>query len=217
MKPRAIAQAALGAAMVAAGTGHLTVQREEFQNQVPPWVPISEDLTVLLSGVVPQIAIIAGPCAGGAAYSPALTDFIIQTRKAHMFITGPDVIKTVTGEDVTLEDLGGARAHNSRSGVAHFMSDDEDEALEDIPKARIEKELLDLAQHIIDTKRGDFDPEGFDDRYEEAFVALIRAKVEGRKIPKAKPRAPAKIMDLREALRRSAETPAPDPPARKRA
>jgi methylmalonyl-CoA carboxyltransferase large subunit len=63
---------------------------------------------VLLSGAVPQISIIAGPCAGGAAYSPALTDFIIQTRKAHMFITGPSVIKQVTGEEVTQDDLGGA-------------------------------------------------------------------------------------------------------------
>ncbi|MDO5683757.1 MAG: carboxyl transferase domain-containing protein, partial [Propionibacteriaceae bacterium] len=66
---------------------------------------------VLLSGVVPQISIIAGPCAGGAAYSPALTDFIIQTRQAHMFITGPGVISPVTGEQVTQDELGGADAH----------------------------------------------------------------------------------------------------------
>jgi methylmalonyl-CoA carboxyltransferase large subunit len=66
---------------------------------------------VKLSGAVPQISIIAGPCAGGAAYSPALTDFIIQTRKAHMFITGPSVIKQVTGEEVTQDALGGADAH----------------------------------------------------------------------------------------------------------
>ena len=84
---------------------------------------------VLLSGAVPQISIIAGPCAGGAAYSPALTDFIIQTRKAHMFITGPGVIKQVTGEVVSQDDLGGADAHMSRSGVVHFVADDDEQAI----------------------------------------------------------------------------------------
>ena len=84
---------------------------------------------VLLSGAVPQISIIAGPCAGGAAYSPALTDFIIQTRKAHMFITGPSVIKQVTGEQVTQDELGGADAHMSRSGVVHFVADDDEQAI----------------------------------------------------------------------------------------
>lgn len=84
---------------------------------------------VLLSGVVPQIAIIAGPCAGGAAYSPALTDFIIQTRKAHMFITGPNVIAQVTGEQVTSDALGGADAHMTRSGVVHFVADDDEQAI----------------------------------------------------------------------------------------
>ena len=84
---------------------------------------------VLLSGVVPQISIIAGPCAGGAAYSPALTDFIIQTRKAHMFITGPGVIKQVTGEDVSQDELGGADAHMGRSGVVHFVADDDQQAV----------------------------------------------------------------------------------------
>ncbi len=84
---------------------------------------------VLLSGAVPQISIISGPCAGGAAYSPALTDFIIQTRKAHMFITGPGVIKQVTGEEVTQDALGGADAHMSRSGVVHFVADDDEQAI----------------------------------------------------------------------------------------
>ncbi|MFT3888797.1 MAG: carboxyl transferase domain-containing protein [Arachnia sp.] len=84
---------------------------------------------VLLSGAVPQISIIAGPCAGGAAYSPALTDFIIQTRKAHMFITGPGVIKQVTGEEVTQDALGGADAHMGRSGVVHFVADDDEQAI----------------------------------------------------------------------------------------
>lgn len=83
---------------------------------------------VMLSGVVPQISLICGPCAGGAAYSPALTDFIIQTRKAQMFITGPGVIKQVTGENVTAEQLGGPDAHMVHSGVIHFIAEDDAEA-----------------------------------------------------------------------------------------
>lgn len=84
---------------------------------------------VLLSGLVPQISIIAGPCAGGAAYSPALTDFIIRTRNANMFITGPGVIKSVTGEDVTAEQLGGADAHMNKAGNIHFIADDDEQAV----------------------------------------------------------------------------------------
>lgn len=84
---------------------------------------------VLLSGAVPQISLICGPCAGGAAYSPALTDFIIQTRQAQMFITGPQVIKQVTGENVTAEELGGAEAHMVHSGVIHFIADDDQHAI----------------------------------------------------------------------------------------
>ena len=85
---------------------------------------------VVASGVVPQLSVILGPCAGGAVYSPAMTDFIVMTdRTSHMFITGPDVIKTVTGEEVDFETLGGAHTHASRSGVAHFAADDEEEAL----------------------------------------------------------------------------------------
>jgi methylmalonyl-CoA carboxyltransferase large subunit len=84
---------------------------------------------VALSGVVPQISIIAGPCAGGAAYSPALTDFIIQTRASRMFITGPEVIRQVTGEDVTAEALGGPDAHMTHSGVTHFVADDDHQAI----------------------------------------------------------------------------------------
>jgi methylmalonyl-CoA carboxyltransferase large subunit len=84
---------------------------------------------VLLSGVVPQIAMICGPCAGGAAYSPALCDFIIQTRQAQMFITGPTVIKQVTGEDVTAEQLGGPEAQMTYSGVVHFIADDDKDAM----------------------------------------------------------------------------------------
>ncbi|OWO51036.1 methylmalonyl-CoA carboxyltransferase, partial [Corynebacterium diphtheriae bv. gravis] len=84
---------------------------------------------VLLSGLVPQVSIIAGPCAGGAAYSPALTDFIIQTRKANMFITGPGVIKSVTGEEVTSDALGGADAHMTKAGNIHFIADDDEQAV----------------------------------------------------------------------------------------
>ncbi len=83
------------------------------------------------SGVIPQISLIMGPCAGGAVYSPAITDFIVMVDKtSHMFITGPDVIKTVTGEDVGFEELGGAHTHNSKSGVAHYMGSDEEDALD---------------------------------------------------------------------------------------
>ncbi|WP_460466300.1 acyl-CoA carboxylase subunit beta [Calidifontibacter terrae] len=89
------------------------------------------------SGVIPQISLVMGPCAGGAVYSPAITDFTVMVdQTSHMFITGPDVIKTVTGEDVGFEELGGARTHNSRSGVAHYMGSDEDDAIDYV------KELL---------------------------------------------------------------------------
>ncbi len=84
---------------------------------------------VMLSGAVPQISLICGPCAGGAAYSPALTDFIIQTRQAQMFITGPQVIKSVTGESVTPEQLGGPEAHMTHSGVIHFIAEDDNHAV----------------------------------------------------------------------------------------
>ena len=85
------------------------------------------------SGVIPQISIIMGPCAGGAVYSPAMTDFIFMVKEtSHMFITGPDVIKTVTGEEPTFEELGGAMTHNTKSGVAHFAAENEEECLEDV-------------------------------------------------------------------------------------
>ncbi len=85
------------------------------------------------SGVVPQISVIMGPCAGGAVYSPALTDFIVMVKDtSHMFITGPDVVKTVTGEDVTLEELGGAQTHATKSGVANFVLADEKSALDEV-------------------------------------------------------------------------------------
>jgi propionyl-CoA carboxylase beta chain len=85
---------------------------------------------VMSSGVVPQISAILGPCAGGAVYSPALTDFIIMSKEqSYMFVTGPDVIKTVLNEDVTKEDLGGAMSHNSKSGVAHFLTENDDQTM----------------------------------------------------------------------------------------
>ncbi|MDF2992408.1 MAG: pccB [Microbacterium sp.] len=88
-------------------------------------------LNTAASGVIPQISLIMGPAAGGAVYSPALTDFVIMVDKtSQMFVTGPDVIKTVTGEDVGMEELGGALTHNSRSGVAHYLADDEDDAID---------------------------------------------------------------------------------------
>lgn len=89
----------------------------------------------LASGVIPQISVILGPCAGGAVYSPALTDFVFMVSgTSKMFITGPQVIKAVTGEEVSPEDLGGAKAHNQKSGVAHFMSQNEEECFDQIKK-----------------------------------------------------------------------------------
>src|SRR5438270_2424271 len=86
---------------------------------------------VMASGVVPQISLIMGPCAGGAVYSPAITDFTLMVEgTSHMFITGPDVIKTVTGEDVSFEDLGGAQAHGVKSGVAHYQAKDEQDCID---------------------------------------------------------------------------------------
>ncbi|HOJ38758.1 MAG TPA: acyl-CoA carboxylase subunit beta [Ignavibacteriales bacterium] len=89
---------------------------------------------ILASGVVPQISAIMGPCAGGAVYSPALTDFTIMTKGSYMFLTGPRVVKTVTGEVVTEEELGGASVHSKKSGVSHLVAENEDEAIEMIKK-----------------------------------------------------------------------------------
>jgi propionyl-CoA carboxylase beta chain len=100
----------------------------------------------LASGVVPQISAIMGPCAGGAVYSPALTDFVFMVdHTSHMFVTGPDVIKTVTHEDVTKEDLGGAMTHNATSGVAHFLAADDEDCLQ-----RIRDLLRFLPQNNLD-------------------------------------------------------------------
>jgi propionyl-CoA carboxylase beta subunit len=100
----------------------------------------------LASGVVPQISAIMGPCAGGAVYSPAITDFVLMVEgTSHMFVTGPNVIKTVTNEDVTFEDLGGAMSHNSKSGVAHFAVPDDEACL-----AAIRRLLSFLPQNNVD-------------------------------------------------------------------
>ena len=100
----------------------------------------------LASGVVPQISAVLGPCAGGAVYSPAITDFVFMVQgTSHMFVTGPNVIKTVTNEDVTFEDLGGAMTHNTKSGVAHFAVDDDEACI-----AAIRRLLSFLPQNNVD-------------------------------------------------------------------
>src|SRR5579871_254658 len=121
---------------------------------------------VLLSGVVPQISMICGPCAGGAAYSPALTDFIIQTRYAHIFITGPAVIRQVTGEEITSEQLGGARAQMERSGVVHFVAEN------DVDAIKICKRLLSFlpSNNLLDPPRGEHDRNHFRD---EALNTIV--------------------------------------------
>src|ERR1700716_1897208 len=124
----------------------------------------------LYSGVVPQISAIMGPCAGGAVYSPAITDFIFMTQDtSYMFITGPDVIKTVTHEDVSKQDLGGAMTHNATSGVAHFATRDDAECL-----AMIRELMSFLPSNNLDDapRRATFDPV---DRADAALDTLIPA------------------------------------------
>jgi propionyl-CoA carboxylase beta chain len=125
----------------------------------------------LSSGVIPQISAIMGPCAGGAVYSPAMTDFIFMVdRTSHMFVTGPDVIKTVTHEDVSKEKLGGALTHNSESGVAHFLAHDDADCLRSV------RELLDfLPQNNQDgvPRRPSADPV---DRQDTALDTLVPAE-----------------------------------------
>lgn len=122
---------------------------------------------LLMSGVVPQIAVIAGPCAGGAAYSPALMDFIIMTRKnAHMFITGPEVIKAVTGKDTTMESIGSAEMHAAVSGNVHFIAEDDAHAVE------IVRNLL----SYLPSNNAEDPPNRFDDillERDESIEALI--------------------------------------------
>src|SRR5210317_727598 len=102
---------------------------QEGVNSLAGYAEIFER-NILASGVIPQISAIFGPCAGGAVYSPALTDFIMMTEQnSYMFVTGPKVVKTVTGEDISVEDLGGGKIHASKSGVAQFLVENEKEGL----------------------------------------------------------------------------------------
>ena len=120
--------------------------------------------TTLASGVIPQISVIMGPCAGGAVYSPAITDFTIMVRDtSYMFITGPEVIKTVTHEEVTKEKLGGAMTHNAVSGVAHFAAADDRDALQTV---------RDLLAYVPSNNRDDPPERGTDDPDDRADVAL---------------------------------------------
>ena len=123
---------------------------------------------VQASGVVPQLSLVMGPCAGGAVYSPAITDFVLMVEAtSYMFITGPDVVKTVTGEEVTFEELGGAATHASKSGVAHFLCPSEESCLEDA------RYLLSfLPQNNVEPPAW-FEPSDPRDREEPALDTLI--------------------------------------------
>ncbi|GGC99741.1 methylmalonyl-CoA carboxyltransferase [Tersicoccus solisilvae] len=147
-----------GGARIQEGVASLAMFADIFRNNVHA------------SGVVPQISLIMGPCAGGAAYSPALTDYIVMVDKtSHMFITGPDVIKTVTGEDVDMESLGGARQHNATTGTATYLATDETDALDFV------RELLEFlpSNNLAEAPHLDFadEPEPTDD--DEALDTLI--------------------------------------------
>src|SRR5579863_5648629 len=118
----------------------------------------------LASGVIPQISVVMGPCAGGAVYSPALTDFIFMVEHtSHMFITGPEVIKTVTHEDVSKEKLGGAETHNAISGVAHFLAQDDAECLQMVRE---------LVSYIPQNNRDDAIPKSSSDPIDRSDAAL---------------------------------------------
>lgn len=135
---------------------------QEGVNSLAGYAEIFER-NIMASGVIPQISAIFGPCAGGAVYSPALTDFIIMSEKnSYMFVTGPKVTKTVTGEDISTEDLGGAKVHSSKSGVAHFKVADEEEGillirklLEYLPNNNMEDPIVTPCNDPID-RRDDF-------------------------------------------------------------
>jgi propionyl-CoA carboxylase beta chain len=137
----------------------------------------------LYSGVVPQISAIMGPCAGGAVYSPAITDFILMVKEtAYMFVTGPDVIKTVTHEEVTKEDLGGAMTHNERSGVAHFAAENEKDCL-----WLIRKLLSFVPQNNMEDTPA-INPKDSPERTEESLNRIV-------------PDIPTKPYDMREIIR----------------
>src|SRR5437867_1046645 len=137
---------------------------------------------VQCSGVIPQISLVMGPCAGGAVYSPAITDFIFMVKEtSHMFITGPDVIKTVTGEEPTFEELGGAMTHNTKSGVAHFAAESEEECLEDV---RYLMSFLPLNNLELPPRVEPYDDP---DRQDEALDTIV-------------PNDPAKPYDMRDVI-----------------
>ena len=139
---------------------------------------------VKCSGVIPQISLVMGPCAGGAVYSPAMTDFIFMVKEtSHMFITGPEVIKTVTGEEVEFEELGGAMSHNTKSGVAHFAAEDEESCLEDV------RYLMSFlpANNLEAPPR--FEPADDPDREDEELDTLV-------------PHDPSKPYDMRDVIAR---------------
>ena len=137
----------------------------------------------IASGVVPQISAVLGPCAGGAVYSPAITDFVLMVKgTSHMFVTGPNVIKTVTNEDVSFEDLGGAMSHNAKSGVAHFAVEDDEACL-----AAIRRLLSYLPQNNVDDppRRETSDPP---DRMETRLESIV-------------PPEPNKPYDMKDVIR----------------
>ena len=142
---------------------------------------------VLASGVVPQISAILGPCAGGAVYSPAMTDFTLMTKEtSHMFITGPEVVKVVTHEEVTFEELGGAMTHASKSGVAHFAAEDEEHCL-----ALVRQLLSYISQNNLEDPPfvPTADPE---DRMDEELKTII-------------PDSPTKAYDMKDVIRHVAD------------
>jgi len=145
-----------GGARIQEGVGSLAAYGEVFVRNV------------LASGVIPQISVIMGPCAGGAVYSPALTDFVIMVRDtSFMFLTGPEVIKTVTGREVSVQELGGAHVHSTRSGVVHRVADSEAEALTQV------KELLGYLPQNNHEDPPQLTPYDAPDRMDEALNALI--------------------------------------------
>lgn len=136
----------------------------------------------MASGVVPQISVIMGPCAGGAVYSPAITDFVFMVEKtSQMFITGPQVIKTVTGEDITAEELGGASAHSTKSGVAHFTAANEEECI-----AKIKNLLSYLPSNNLDGTPCDVPTDDIN-RISEKLMSIV-------------PDEPNKAYDMKEVI-----------------
>ncbi|MDW7651598.1 MAG: carboxyl transferase domain-containing protein, partial [Bacillota bacterium] len=137
----------------------------------------------IASGVIPQISVIMGPCAGGAVYSPAITDFIFMVEKtSQMFITGPQVIKAVTGEEVTAEALGGAETHNKTSGVAHFKAADEDDCM-----AKLRRLLSFLPSNNLD---------------DAPVVESVEPTLDAEELPALVPDNPNKPYDVRDIITR---------------